>query len=174
MRVSLTEAIKERAAVVAVGPSTARGQGAPGVVDALRGALKKVPLSEFSKGGQSGFCHALDASTQSVMTALPRPARSWGLARKCLNIFLRDCFYTVYLRDAYGLDVAETWFEVPLDRVVAEGLKENLVEQLPRWPGVKRITPELSARYQDAALGLSRSWGISRVHLDTFLWVAGR
>lgn len=43
-----------------------------------------------------------------------------------MNIFLRDCFYNAYLRDAYGLAVAEPWFEVPLDSVVAEGLKKNL------------------------------------------------
>jgi hypothetical protein len=109
-----------------------------------------------------------------VMAALPRPARSWGLARKCLNIFLRDCFYNAYLRDAYGLVVAESWLEVPLDSVVAEGLNKNLTVALPRWPGVKRVTPDLSARYQDEALNLSRDWGITRVHLDTYLWVAGR
>jgi hypothetical protein len=91
-----------------------------------------------------------------------------------LNIFLRDCFYNAYLRDAYGLAVAEPWFEVPLDRVVADGLKENLDVVLPRWPGVKRVTPDLSARYQDGAMSLSRDWGITRVHLDTYLWVDGR
>jgi hypothetical protein len=91
-----------------------------------------------------------------------------------LNIFLRDCFYNAYLRSAYGLAVAERWFEVPLDRVVAVGLKENLTMALPRWPGVKRVTPELSSTLQDAALLLSTEWGITRVHLDTYLWVEGR
>ena len=159
---------------MAVGPSTARGQGARGVVGALRVALDEVPLARLAKSRQASFARSLDASTQTVMAALPRPARSWGLARKCLNIFLRDCFYNAYLRDAYGLAVAERWFEVPLDRVVAEGLKEQLTDVLPRWPGVKRVTPDLSARYQDGAMNLSQEWGITRVHLDTYLWVAGR
>lgn len=174
VRANLTKAIKTRVAVVAVGPSTARGQGAPGVVGALRIALDAVPLSRFSKSKQSGFVRALDDSTQMVMAALPRPARSWGLARKCLNIFLRDCFYNTYLRDAYGLEVAEPWFEVPLDGVVAEGLNKSLTVSLPRWPGVKRVTPEISERYQEVASLLSRSWGITRVHLDTYLWASGR
>lgn len=174
VRASLTRAIKTRTAVVAVGPSTARGQGARGVVGALRTALDALPLARFSKSGHSSFINSLDASTHSVMIALPRPARSWGLARKCLNIFLRDCFYNAYLREAYGLAIAEPWFEVPLDRVVAEGLRENLTVALPRWPGVKRVTPELSALYQDAASLLSQDWGIARVHLDTYLWVTGR
>jgi hypothetical protein len=174
MRANLTKAIKKRTAIVAVGPSTARGQGAPGVVDALRGALEQVPLARFSTSRQEKFLRALDGSTRSIMSALPRLARSWGLARKCLNIFLRDCFYNAYLRDAYGLAVAEPWFEVPLDRVVADGLRENAGVPLPPWPGVKHVTPEISAHYQLAALLLSRSKGISRVHLDTYLWVEGR
>ena len=137
MRPTLIRAIKTRAAVVAVGPSTARGQGAPGVVSALRLALDEVPLKRFAQSRQRGFVSALDASTERVASALPRRARSWGLARKCLNIYLRDCFYNSYLREEYDLAVAEQWFEVPLDRVVADGLKEHLAADLPRWPGVK-------------------------------------
>ena len=171
---TLIEAIKKRAAVVAVGPSTARGQGVAGVVGRLRTALDAVPLSKFSTSKQMHFSRALDASTKKVMAALPPRARSWGLARKCLNIFLRDCFYNGYLRGAYRLGAAEPWYEVPLDRAVADGLKTHFKRKLPRWPGVKRVTPEISEPYQEAALLLSRSWGISRVHLDTFLWVDGR
>lgn len=170
----LTRAIKRRAAIVAVGPSTARGQGVPGVVDALRVALDRLPLAHFSKSRAGSFARVLDESTQQVVAGLPRPARSWGLARKCLNIFLRDCFYNAYLRDAYGLTVAEPWFEVPLDRVVAEGLRSHLPNTLPRWPGVKRVTPELSEHFQEKASVLSERWRITRVHLDTYLWVAGR
>jgi len=174
MRPTLTRAIKARAAVVAVGPSTARGQGAPGVVYALRAALDRVPLHRFAKSRRSSFVSAMDSSTQLLMATLPRRARSWGLARKCLNIFLRDCFYNAYLREAYDLSVAEPWFEVPLDGVVADGLKLNLAFELPRWPGVKHVTPALSAEYQHAASLLSRDWGITRVHLDTYLWVENR
>lgn len=170
----LTKAIKTRAAIVAVGPSTARGQGVSGVVDALRVALDRLPLARFSKSRAGNFAQILDESTQQVVAGLPRPARSWGLARKCLNIFLRDCFYNAYLREGYGLTVAEPWFEVALDRVVAKGLRRHLPGTLPRWPGVKRVTPELSAQFQEGASLLSQQWGISRVHLDTYLWVAGR
>jgi len=152
VRGNLTKAIKTRTAVVAVGPSAARGQGARGVVGALRTALDAVPLARFSRSRQSSFAGSLEASTRQVMTALPRPARSWGLARKCLNIFLRVCFYNAYLRDAYGLAVTEAWFEVPIDSVVALGLKKHLAVALPRWPGVKRVTPDLSARYHEGAV----------------------
>lgn len=173
-RLRLIEAIRKRAALLAVGPSTARGQGAPGVVDALREALADVPLTRFAGSRPKAFARHLDLSTALVIAALPRRARSWGLARKCLNIYLRDCYYNAYLRPAFGRAVVEDCFEVPLDRVVAAGLHEHRVMALPRWPGVKRVTPELSAHYQAGALLLAQQWGVTRVHLDTFLWVEGR
>lgn len=172
---SLAQAIKKRIAVVAVGPSTARGQGAPGVVGAARAALEFVRLERFSTRDQRAFDRALDAETRRVMASLPAKARSWGLARKCLNMFLRDCFYSHDLRRAFKLGVAERRFEVPLDAVVARGLrKHGRDRRAPRWPGVKRLTPELSAEYQAIAADLSRRMRISRVHLDTFLWIEGR
>lgn len=70
---AVTKAIKTRTAVVAVGTSTARGQGAPGVVGALRTALDAVPIARFSKARQSSFASSLEASTQMVMATLPRP-----------------------------------------------------------------------------------------------------
>jgi hypothetical protein len=109
------------------------------------------------------------------MTGFPAKARSWGLARKCLNIFLRDCFYSHDLRRAYRLGVAAPWFEVPLDAVVVRELRNRMSDRLPaRWPGVKHLTPSLSADYQAFAKELSSRMGIHRVHLDTFLWVEGR
>ena len=38
------------------------------------------------------------------MKKLPKKSRRWGRARKGLNIFLRDCLYTVHIRKAYRLD----------------------------------------------------------------------
>ena len=174
MRSDLARAIKTRVAIIAVGPSTARGQGTSGVVAALRTALDRVHLEKFATARQKRFAAALESSTERVRAALPRPARSWGLARKCLNIFLRDCFYNRFLCEAHDLGVAEAWFEVPLDRAVADGLNANSGSGLPTWPGVKRLTPDISALYQYEASSLSRTRGISRVHLDTFLWVANR
>ena len=45
------------------------------------------------------------------MKKLPKKSRRWGRARKGLNIFLRDCPYTVHIRKAYRLDQAEQFVE---------------------------------------------------------------
>lgn len=121
------------------------------------------------------FRKSLDSATTELRDALPQKARSWGVARKCLNIFLRDAFYTCYLREEYDLNSSEPWYELPLDRVVVKEMRTKAGRGvLPWWPGVKYLKPENSSVYQAYALKMAEGMGISRVHLDTYLWVDGR
>jgi len=141
---------------------------------ALRQVLNKLDLTPFATRRAGDFRRALDLATRRVAKSLPQPAQSWGLARKCLNIYLRDCFYSRFLSTEYGLGRSEKWYEIPLDSVVAKGLRNLSGHDLPRWPGVRYLEPDVSDLYQAAATSLSRQWGITRVHLDTYLWVTGR
>ena len=59
------------------------------------------------------------------MKKLPKKSRRWGRARKGLNIFLRDCLYTVHIRKAYRLDQAEQFFELPLDSIIGARLAKE-------------------------------------------------
>lgn len=171
----LVSAIQKHVAVVAIGPSTVRGQGASGVVAAAQGYLASLALDEFGVREKAEFDRSLETATAKLVTSFPKQARSWGLARKCLNIFLRDAFYNAFLAPKYGLSASESFYEVPLDGVVAKELRRHAGrKRLPTWPGVKHLTPAVSETYQKYALELSRSWGISRVNLDTYLWVEGR
>ena len=114
-----------------------------------------------------GFWRALDRATRTMRDHLPREVSSWGLARKVLNIFLRDCFYNGLLMSTYKLKSAERFFEVPLDSVVAQALKARQPRgALPRWRGVKHLSAEESVYFQGAALELCRSLNITRVHLE--------
>lgn len=108
------------------------------------------------------------------MTSLPRGSRSWGVARKALNLFLRDAFFNTYLRKRFKLLRAEACCEVPLDGVVANGLRMRLPKKLPSWPGVRPLTKEVSDAYQTAAMQEARRMHFSRVHLDIYLWTSGR
>jgi hypothetical protein len=101
---------------------------------------------------------------------MPAEARHWGVARKAVNLFLRDCFYNIYLRRRFNLEAPEAEYEIPLDRIVAEGLGLRLNGEVPRWRGVGHLSPEVSRLYQTAAKKLAQSMGISRVHLDIYLW----
>ena len=67
----------------------------------------------------------LDTATMELCAAMPREVRAWGLARKALNIFLRECLYTSYLRDASRLDRSEHYLELPLDSLTGRHYSER-------------------------------------------------
>jgi hypothetical protein len=166
--------VRSRAARIAVGPSTVRGRGNKGTVAAARDYLRALDLAPFGTSHADRFAAALDRETERLRRALPRRAQHWGVARKLLNIYLRDCLYTTYLK-RFGLQRAERSFELPLDSVTAHQLKKAVGRgKLPPWPGLRRLTRELSKVFQDAALRVARSYGIVRVHLDALWWSASR
>ena len=106
---------------------------------------------------------------------LPIGARHWGLARKVLNIFLRDCLYTTYLDEAFHLRRSEALFEIPLDSLTATNLKRGTGRgALPPWPGVKHLSKPDSVRFQQATEEEARKRGIARVHLDAVWWSQSR
>jgi len=170
----LLRAIQSRAARIAVGASTVRGRGHTGTVLAARTHFSKMDLGVFGVA-PGRFRAVLDRETLQLQSALPKAARRWGIARKLLNIFLRDCFYTGQLSEAYRLAKLEGELEIPLDSITAKALKQTMGRgALPQWPGVKHLTPELSEVFQTAALEEAEQRGIARVHLDAVWWSLDR
>jgi|TARA_Y100000294_G_C8386714_1_gene269043 hypothetical protein len=49
-----------------------------------------VNLARFATRDRAAFNRPLDGHTLRLMAKLPERGASWGLARKLLNIFLRD------------------------------------------------------------------------------------
>ena len=94
-----------------------RGAGSAGVVERAPVFLGNLNLRLFGTSSRSKFIARLDDVTEDLRRVLPKGAQRWGLARKGLNIFLRNCLYTTYLRDEYGLARADDFFEIPLDSV---------------------------------------------------------
>ena len=171
----LLRAVQSRAARVAVGASTVRGAGNAGVAAASREFLAGVDLRPFGTPQAARFEKALEAETRRLQAHLPHRARKWGLARKVLNIFLRDCLYTGYLADAYSLGRAEHHMELPLDAITTRSLRDHSEPgELPPWLGVKRLTPTASARYQARATACAADLGFARVHLDSVWWSLAR
>ena len=76
----------------------------------------------------------------------------------------------MYLRDAFSLQSAEDFFEVPLDSISGRALYEEAEGRLPRWETVRGMTPSLSDKYQAEASRLAALKGIPRVHLDAIWW----
>ena len=165
------EAIQTRTARIAASASATRGQRTPGLAAAAREYFETLPLDQFGVVRSRLFKKRLDHATLELIRAIPKNGRSWGLARKLLNIFLRDAFYTTYLRDAYRLDLAEHNYELPLDSITAKRLRAETSEgAIPPWCGVKYLTPEASDVLQAAAAAIAASRGIARIHFDAYWW----
>ena len=167
----LLRIIQRRVARVAMGATAARGQGTPGVVDCAREFAGSIRLDRLATRDAAQYHRRLDVLTTRLQHKLPKSAASWGLARKLLNIFIRDCVYVGYFRRAYGLHLIEAFCEVPLDSITAERIRKAK-PGLPPWPGVKYLTPSVSSQYQLVANQLSKLKGIAALHLDAYWWGA--
>ena len=166
--------LQRKVAFSAVGPSALRGQG-KGVLRATQEFLARMPLARTPKSSNNKFQLWLDNQTESLLDDLPIKNRPWGAARKALNLFLRDALYNQYLNRQFKLQSIEDWLEIPLDSAVSKGLKlQSNRGELPRWPGLKNLQPKDSEDFQAFALNQSNLKGISRVHLDMYLWLANR
>jgi hypothetical protein len=157
----------------AVPASAVRGRGNKGSTDAARRFLARVQLPAFATSDVGVFSKALDRTTDQLRNALPVGARHWGIARKVLNLFLRDCFYTSYLNDAFRLKIAESLYELPLDSITGTNLRKCAGVNVPRWAGVKHLTPQMSDAYQQAATIEAARLGMARVHFDARWWARG-
>jgi hypothetical protein len=162
-------------AVSTVGPSALRNQGSKGVIRAAQKYLGSMDLEIFRPEDEASFSKVLDAETEKLRQALPKGAKNWGAARKALNLFLRDICYNRFLCKKYGLSKAEEWMEIPLDSLTAASLKRMGPRgNLPQWPGLNRLTPDVSSKFQTFAKQVALAEGISRIHLDMRLWTEER
>lgn len=162
----------KRIAMLSVGRSTLRRQGAKGVVSVTRQYLSRMKLSDFSASRtRSEFTLILNKKTNQLKRILPKGAQNWGAARKAINIYLREIVYNKHTSGYYNLSHIEKWLEVPLDSHVANSIRStNYGHSLPRWKTIKGLTSEVSAEYQLAAKKVADHLGVNRIDLDIYLW----
>ncbi|MEX0752676.1 MAG: hypothetical protein WD073_07095 [Xanthobacteraceae bacterium] len=165
--------LRRRVAGAAVTPSAARNMGPEGTIRAARKFLaEKVSLDKVGRSG-AGYAKLLDELTSSLVEALPKG--KWGAARKFLNIFVRDAASNFYLREKFGLHRVEKFLEVPVDRHVAQFLREQEREQenegvLPKWKSVISLSSEQNKMYQNASKKFAKKENIDPIHVDIIAW----
>lgn len=170
-------ALRHHQARVSITQPTVRGQG-KGVLSASQQFLAvDFNPDSLRTSSEKRYIMRLDSATHELQRALGRQAGSWGIARKILNIYIRDCVYSRMLCTRYRLERIEPFLEVPLDSFVAKGLiaEANLLGQsrrLPKWRSIKGLTREESDRFQSFASELAATRHHARVHLDVTLWGA--
>lgn len=166
--------LRRMVALTSIGPSALRGQG-KGVLGASQDFLAHLSLARLPRSTPKRFRTWLDRQTELLLDILPVNNRPWGAARKAINLFLRDALYNQYLVSQFQLQSVESWLEIPLDSAVSRGLKSHGRRgELPQWPGLKRLTPDISDQFQNFASLYARERGIARVHLDMYLWLENR
>ena len=172
----------QRIADGSVGASTMRNMGPAGTIKVVREFLRKPGLlqSFASVTSRDTFEALLEKQTNILKKKLPGGSRyrkenylgewgeRWGVARKCLNIFLYECVLNQCLREAHkGISKLEPWLEVPLDSYVGKGLNhEDTLDEIPAWGSVISLDKNQSRKYQDFAAKLAASENVARVHLD--------
>lgn len=172
--------IHRRLAQAAIGASALRNQGAAGILETARQYLQhSISLNDFFKklSDQNKFNKFLDDHTTRMLKEFPKEAKSWGAARKALNLFFRDVVYNKSITDNYGFsndfnkfNEAIKFLEVPLDFDVATGIYNASNETIPKWTSIKKLSKPTSDIYQDAALQIAQKKQIARVHLDLIYW----
>ena len=167
MKTRFISQMQKKVAVSAVAPSVVHGQP-KGTIVVARRFLMNLRLRTIPTSSAKSFCKWLDRKTDEM--GIP-----WGVARKCLNLFLRDVFYNRYLHREYGLRALESMLEVPLDSVVGRFLidRQNGTKLGP-WRTLKRLNAETSRAFQEVASEIANTQGIARVHLDIFAWTDNR
>ena len=147
--------------------STLRGRPA-GTVKRVRRFLRTLNLERYAVDDKAAFLRRLDHDTESLRKVLPQ--RQWGVARKSLNLFLRDVLYNHYLRRHFGLRRIESWLEIPLDSYSMKGMAADPVNRHRRSPlrpiPIKDLTREVNCRFQRAAREIAARIGTQPVHLD--------
>lgn len=183
-RDSLLRALRSQIARAVTEPSTVRGKGNAGVAAAARVYLTRLDLAKLAAEPEALPAH-LDQHTVSLLETFQGEAHErWGLARKILNLFLRDAVYNVHLRKAYRLATLERHLELPLDGETAKRVRRDYrrlrkgrpdLPNLPAWKGPFVLTPRKSRDHQQAALEVAQAKGLrARVHLDAFFWALER
>jgi hypothetical protein len=164
--------MQEFVATAAIGTSALRNQG-KGSHRAARRALAALDLTVLRRLPHGAYGRWLDDATDSLLVRWPGGRRPWGAARKSVNLFMRDALYNRYLEGRFRIRRVERAMEVALDSKVAAGLRDRY-PRLPTWPGLRHLTPDVSVLYQSSAQDLAKVQGVSRVHLDIWLWLENR
>jgi hypothetical protein len=149
-----------------------RRMGPKGTLGCIRRFLKEeIDFAAIAQSQPSYYAQTLDDLTEKLRQAMPKGARHWGVARKCLNLFFRDALYNFYLRQEYDLARLEKYLEIPLDSYVGRALRrEQEGSHLPQWRTVIGLTKEESAKFQVVAMEVAKRHRTERVHLDMVYW----
>ena len=149
---------------ISIAASTVRSQGKGNVSLARQFFANEFEIGKLRAPSERAYLSRLDAATEALRGRLSGKGKTFGLARKLLNIYIRDCVYSRILCAHYRLEQIEPFLEVPLDGIVGGALVKaacdrGQLRRLPRWRTIKGLTREDSETYRPSRASLRRRRG---------------
>jgi len=169
--------VHRRVANISIGASTMRGQGVD-LEKARKFLWLDLNLNELREMPKKRFERWLNKKTKSLVKEFkktPGDQNNWGAARKAINIFLENAFYNRFLSEEYGLQKLEDMLEVPLDKSVMQGLRDDSkAKVIPKRQSIKRLDKRNSNKFQKLAREVAKSEPNYRyrIYLDLKYWRA--
>jgi hypothetical protein len=163
---------QNRVANFSVGASTMRGQPEGTIATARKYLQLSIDLRDFSDVvSEDQFRNILDGHTEKMRKRFE--SKSWGMARKVLNIFLFQAAEHIVLNRNYTLDKIIKYLELPLDNKNAKKVKEfarGKGKNLP-WKNIKSLDPETSKLFQEYARQQAyKECNCERCYLEVYWW----
>ena len=163
--------VQRRIANISIGPSTLRGQPKD-TARIVRKFLEELNLNNFSNiPSESEFLNKLEKNTSLLQDLIP--SKSWGIARKALNIFLFQSVHDIFLCEKYNLRKLIPFLELTLDNPNAKKLIDRANQRgiNLNWKNIKSLNKEDSTKLQEFAKKIAREeFNCERGHLDIYFW----
>jgi len=167
--------VQEFMALQAVTVSTVRGLRRRGkALKNIREYLERLPLERLVRRDGQDYAHWLDVHTRRIQKKLGGRKEQWGVARKAMNLFMRQCLYNTYLSRKFRLARFQKQMEIPLDNRVARKLRADAGKKNKKlkWKNLKALDRKTSQEFQEHAKDMAaRDHLPARVFLDHYLWL---
>ena len=149
-----------------------RGQP-EGTIATARKYLQSINLRDFSDvASEDQFRNLLDEHTKKLRDELK--SKSWGMARKVLNIFLFQAVEHTLLNRNYALDKIIKYLELPLDNPNAKRLRKAAKKDERinlAWKNIKSLSPSTSMQFQEYARRHAyEKHNCERCYLEIYWW----
>jgi hypothetical protein len=166
---SLVELHRERISKTCIGSNSTRGNLKEGGLNIIRQNLHRiVKLDDLVRSGsEEKFKSLLDSYTSKLKQKLGNPVKHehWGLCRKAINLYLRDCYYNKIINEHFKLDKIAAYLETPIDSLAMKSLWKYTTSV--KKSTIKRLNKITHQEWQKAATLLSKANGLPyRVDAD--------
>jgi hypothetical protein len=101
--------------------------------------------------GELEFNALLDSYTSKLKQKVAKPvnAEHWGICRKAINLYLRDCYYNKALNEHFSLDKVASYLETPIDSFAMKALAKYT--SFVKKSAIKALDKNTHQEWQKAA-----------------------